>query len=186
MRWVWCSVAVAEALLRRAGVSGDPKVYPDGGVAVENGDGKPCDKGYRKVSGPLGGSWCEVVAPSNPIGCVAQIDCPQDYICEGEGSSRGGLCVWYGGPDVAKPHIVSSTCMKDRDCEEQFVCRKGPARQYSNCVLRGNETIPCIGAHDCPTGMICQGGGRTAERYDEPFRPEGFICIGTPKRPSYE
>mmetsp|Transcript_30739 Transcript_30739/g.73700 ORF Transcript_30739/g.73700 Transcript_30739/m.73700 type:complete len:458 (+) Transcript_30739:108-1481(+) len=162
------------------------RLYPEGGVALPNPDAPdPCDKDERLITNANGRQVCFPRGKQLVLqGCIANLDCPKDYACRESDSDRGGLCVYAN--DMVSPSILEATCMHDTDCGEDRVCRDAGFGTNA-CVLKGNETIPCVGHHECPDDLSCRGGQDVVDNEGNVVgrNRDGAICVAAPERPVY-
>eukprot|EP00451_Oxyrrhis_marina_P053670 CAMPEP_0204506604 /NCGR_PEP_ID=MMETSP0471-20130131/109335_1 /ASSEMBLY_ACC=CAM_ASM_000602 /TAXON_ID=2969 /ORGANISM="Oxyrrhis marina" /LENGTH=665 /DNA_ID=CAMNT_0051511611 /DNA_START=91 /DNA_END=2089 /DNA_ORIENTATION=+ len=162
------------------------RLYPEGGVALPNGDAPdPCDKDERLVTNANGRKVCFPMGRSLVLqGCIAQLECPKGYACREADSDQGGLCVY--ADDMVSPSILEATCLHDSDCGEDRVCRDAGFGTNA-CVIKGNETIPCVGHHECPDDLSCRGGQDVVDNDGTVVgrNRDGAICVAAPERPVY-
>mmetsp|Transcript_34688 Transcript_34688/g.83817 ORF Transcript_34688/g.83817 Transcript_34688/m.83817 type:complete len:207 (-) Transcript_34688:62-682(-) len=192
MRQVLCLLALTSSrgLLRREPIIADrPEEVaegrtPDGGYIIPNNGGKPCKPGYKKVYGARHQNvFCTHERADELIPCLDTRECPDEFECRGEHTPYGGKCHWVGGAHVVHPLITHATCLADQDCEDGFICRKGPFGK-THCLMENETWIGCVGPYDCPEGMQCMGEGTDQWRpqhFEGGEMPHGNICIAEPK-----
>ena len=150
------------------GTTGPGGVGPDGGPAT----------GCTSDSDCIFGEVCEAgICVTPPMTCSSNADCPPgilcvDGICDEPEPSACGVCPAPNRciDDVCTPPEESSFCVRDIECEEEFLCIGGMCRPDPRITrscddpltppdfTAGVDHCECVYTADCVLGTRCLDG----------------------------